>query len=126
MRDAETVLGIIHERGSRQLPLEDLYRQLYNPHLYLRAYGEIYANHGAMTPGILRESTADGMSVEFIQSIIADIRYERFKWTPARRVYIPKANGRKRPLGIPTWSGQVAPRGCIRLLWTPTTTRSSP
>jgi hypothetical protein len=42
MRSAEQVLGIIQERGKRGLPLEDLYRQLYNPHLYLKAYGKIY------------------------------------------------------------------------------------
>ncbi len=42
MRSAEHVLGIIQERGKRGLPLEDLYRQLYNPNLYLKAYGKIY------------------------------------------------------------------------------------
>ena len=36
MRNAETVLGIIHDRGKRGLILEDLYRQLFNPDLYLR------------------------------------------------------------------------------------------
>ena len=39
-RDAETVLGIIHERGKRGLPLEDVYRQLFNPDLFLKAYGK--------------------------------------------------------------------------------------
>ncbi len=33
MRNAETVLGIIHNRGRRGLPLEDIYRQLFNPAL---------------------------------------------------------------------------------------------
>lgn len=33
MRDAVTVLSIIQERGKQGLPLEDLYRQLYNPGL---------------------------------------------------------------------------------------------
>ena len=51
MRNAETVLGIIHERGQRGLPLEDVYRQLFNPDLFLKAYGKIYRNTGAMTPG---------------------------------------------------------------------------
>ena len=44
MRDADTILTIIRERGSRGLPLEDVSRQLYNPALYLRAYGRIYRN----------------------------------------------------------------------------------
>src|SRR4029453_2175432 len=39
MGNAETILGIIHARGRQGLPLEDVYRQLYNPQLYLHAYG---------------------------------------------------------------------------------------
>ncbi|MBI3950810.1 MAG: hypothetical protein HY314_10200 [Acidobacteria bacterium] len=56
MRDAETILGIIRERGRGKLPLEDIYRQLYNRHLYLRAYRRLYRNHGAMTPTMLNWS----------------------------------------------------------------------
>ena len=52
MRDAEHILGIIRERGKRGLPLEDIYRQLYNPTLYLMAYARLYSNEGAMTRGI--------------------------------------------------------------------------
>ena len=62
MRNAETVLGIIRERGKRGLPLEGIYRQLYNPNLYLRAYARLYANKGAMTSGATEE-TVDGMSM---------------------------------------------------------------
>ena len=51
MRDAATVLEIIRERGRRGLPLERVYRCLFNPDLYLLAYGKIYRNAGAMTPG---------------------------------------------------------------------------
>ena len=46
MRDAATVLAIIHERGRQGLPLEDIYRQLYNPSLYIRAYERLRRNHG--------------------------------------------------------------------------------
>ena len=52
MQDAETVLGILRERGRKGLPCEELYRQLFNPQLYLLAYGRIYANQGAMTAGV--------------------------------------------------------------------------
>ena len=45
MQNAETVLSIIRERGQRSLPLKRLYRQLYNPDLYLKAYGKLYAKH---------------------------------------------------------------------------------
>src|SRR5436305_3909771 len=102
MRDAETLLNIIQERGKRGLPLENIYRLLYNPTLYLRAYARLYANDGAMTPGSNGE-TVDGMKLEKIKQLIDDLRHERYRWTPVRRVYIPKRNGRKRPLGIPIW-----------------------
>ena len=67
MRNAETVLGVLRERGKRHWPLERIYRLLYNPELYLLAYGRIYSNKGAMTPGVNGE-TADGMSMEKIES----------------------------------------------------------
>src|SRR3954447_1939087 len=106
MRNAETVLGSIRERGRRRLPLEDSYRQLYNRDLYLRAYGRIYRNDGAMTPGSTPE-TVDAMSPEKIGAIIGLLRQERYRWTPVRRTYIPKKSGKLRPLGIPTWSDKL-------------------
>jgi hypothetical protein len=51
MRTAETILNIIQDRGKRKLPLDDVYRQLYNPAMYLRSYAKLYKNQGAMTPG---------------------------------------------------------------------------
>ena len=69
MQNAETVLGIIRSRGSKGLSLEEVYRQLFNPDLYLRAYGRLYRNAGAMTRGVTAE-TVDGMSEAKIASII--------------------------------------------------------
>jgi retron-type reverse transcriptase len=86
--------------------LEDVYRQLFNPALYLRAYGRIYRNDGAMTPGTTPE-TVDAMSLKKIDAIIEALRYERYRWTPVRRIEIPKRNGKSRPLGIPTWSDKL-------------------
>ena len=106
MRDADTVLGIIRERGRSGMPLEDIYRQLYNPRLYLRAYDRIRRNDGAMTAGATAE-TADGMTLDKIKGIIEALRCERYHWTPARRVYIPKRNGKVRPLGMPTWTDKL-------------------
>ena len=106
MQDAETVLNVIRERGERELPLENIYRLLYNRNLYLRAYGRIYSNQGATTKGITAE-TVDGMSLAKIDRIIDELRYERFRWTPVRRVNIPKPNGQTRALGIPTWTDKL-------------------
>jgi group II intron reverse transcriptase/maturase len=107
MQKAEALLEIIHERGNKGLPLERLYRHLFNPELYLRAYGKIYRNDGAMTPGSSTE-TVDGMSLKKIQAIIEALRHERYRWTPVRRTYIDKKNSsKKRPLGLPTWSDKL-------------------
>lgn len=106
MRNAEKVLSIIHERGRKNLPVNDMYRQMFNPDLYLRAYSRISKNYGATTKGITEE-TVDGMSMKKIWKIIEKIRYERFKWTPVRRTHIPKSNGKMRPLGIPTWTDKL-------------------
>lgn len=114
MQSAEAVLDIIRKRGERGLPLERLYRQLFNSQLYLMAYGRIYANAGAMTPGVTGE-TADGMSVEKIEAIINALRDERYRWSPVKRVNIPKKNGKTRPLGLPTWSDKLVAE-VVRLL----------
>jgi len=106
MRDAETVLAIVRERGKQGLPLEDVYRMLYNPDLYLRAYGRLYKNQGAMTKGATDE-TVDAMSLAKIEHLIGEVRHERHRWTPVRRVYIPKKKGGQRPLGLPTWEDKL-------------------
>ncbi len=102
MRDAATVL-------------ERLYRQLFNPQLFLMAYGKLYSNKGAMTPGATGE-TVDGMSLAKIGAIIGALRAERYRWQPVKRIYIPKKNGKKkRPLGLPTWSDKLVAE-VVRLL----------
>jgi group II intron reverse transcriptase/maturase len=106
MRTADTILNIIQDRGKRQLPLDDVYRQLYNPDMYLRAYAKLYKNDGALTPGTTGE-TVDGMSLDKIDRVIDAIRHERWKWPPVRRIYVAKPKGGKRPLGMPDWSPKV-------------------
>jgi group II intron reverse transcriptase/maturase len=106
MQNATTILDIIRDRGKWGLPLKRVYPLLYNPALYLRAYAHLYANQGAMTPGATPE-TIDGMSRAKIDRLIDALRHERFRWTPVRRVHIPKKNGKLRPLGLPTWTDKL-------------------
>jgi group II intron reverse transcriptase/maturase len=114
MQDAGTVLDVLRERGRKGLPCDELYRQMFSKSLYLLAYGNIYSNQGAMTPGASDE-TADGMSEAKIEQIIAAMRGERYRFAPVRRVSIPKKNGKLRPLGLPSWSDKLVGE-VVRLL----------
>src|SRR6266849_655802 len=107
MQATDTVLGLIRERGRKGLPMERVMHQMYNVNLYLTAYGKLYKNQGAMTPGVTGE-TPDGMSLAKIDTIITTIRDGTFRWKPARRVLIPKKDGRMRPLGLP-----ICPSYCL-------------
>ena len=78
MQTTDTVLAIHQERGVRGLPLERVYQHLFDPELFLRAYGKIYRNAGAMTKGSTEE-TVDGMSLQKIHDIIALLRQETIR-----------------------------------------------
>ena len=106
MRTAQTVLTVIQERGKQHKPIERVYKLLFNRDLYLNAYAKLYPNNGAMTKGVTEE-TVDGMSIQKIDRMIELLREEKYQWKPARREYIPKKNGKKRPLGIPTWGDKL-------------------
>ncbi|HEL1549730.1 TPA: reverse transcriptase [Streptococcus suis] len=106
MRTAKTILTVIHERGKQDKPLERVYKLLFNREFYLIAYAKLYPNNGAMTKGVTEE-TIDGMSIQKIDMIIEQLRQETYYWRPARREYIPKKNGKHRPLGIPVWSDKL-------------------
>jgi len=106
MQNADALLDIYQQRGAKGLPLERVYRHLFDPKLFLRAYGKIYRNYGATTRGATGE-TVDGMSLNKVQVIIDLLRQERYHWTPVRRLEIPKPKGGTRPLGIPIWSDKL-------------------
>src|SRR5260370_23367588 len=114
MRKTHTILELLRERGKKSLPLERVYRLLYNPDLLLTAYGRISRNQGAMTKGTTEE-TADGMTMDKINEIIDDLRHERYQFRPARRLYVPKKNGTQRALGVQSWSDKLR-QEAIRLL----------
>lgn len=110
----ERTLAVYRERGKEGKALRRVYRELFNPELYEKAYAKIYANPGATTKGS-EEDTLDGMSKERIEKIIEKVKKEQYRWRPVRRTYIPKGNGEKRPLGIPTGDDKLL-QSAIRIL----------
>jgi len=83
-----------------------LYRYMLRPDLYYIAYQNLYTNKGASTEGV-DSDTADGFGKEKIQKIINALSDETYYPKPVRRTYIAKANGKMRPLGIPTFTDKL-------------------
>lgn len=94
--EAQKYLEIVRKRGKAHLKLERVYYNIAtNEDLYLRAYANLYANNGAMTPGTHPDDTVDGMSVERIRNLMDTLKKREYRWMPVRRVYIEKKNSSK-------------------------------
>jgi group II intron reverse transcriptase/maturase len=107
MLTAPKYLNIVSRRGEEDKPLERVYRLIRQPEVLQMAYMNLYANQGAMTVGTDPQDTIDGMSLKRIDDLAEELRNGTFKWKPVRRVYIKKANGQLRPLGIPGWKDKM-------------------
>ena len=107
MRNPINVLNSLNSHSQNQhYAYERIYRLLYNPEMYYLAYQNIYAKQGNMTKGV-DNKTIDEMSIKRIDSLIKKLRDESYQPKSARRVYIPKKNGKKRPLGIPSFDDKL-------------------
>lgn len=115
MLSAQKYIEIVRSRGERKLPLNRVYRMIRHRDLFLAAYGKLYANRGATTPGVNPEDTVDGMSLERIDRIIGQLEAGAYQWTPVKRAYIDKKRGGKRPLGLPGWNDKLL-QEVIRLI----------
>ena len=107
MANNQNYLDIVHKLSRKGYALRDVYRNIRSRDLFLMAYGRLYAHAGAMTPGIDIEDTIDGMSLQRIDAIIEKLQSGSYEWKPVRRVYIQKSNGKKRPLGVTSWSDKL-------------------
>ena len=74
--------------------------------MFLLAYNNIQSKPGNMTAGS-DGNTIDGMSLKRIEKLIGALKNESYQPNPARRTYIPKKNGKLRPLGIPSFDDKL-------------------
>lgn len=84
----------------------NLYKLICSKDLLIQSYMKIRSNSGGMTPGI-DNKTFDGIDDKFFDELAYELDTEKFKFTPVKRVYIPKKNGKTRPLGIPTFKDKI-------------------
>lgn len=116
MRNPKVVLNSLTSKAQNEsYVFERLYRNLYNTEFYLEAYAKLYPNKGSNTKGI-NNNTIDGMSLERIERLIEKLKEQTYQPKPARRTYIPKKNGKTRPLGIPTFEDKVVQEVVRRIL----------
>lgn len=115
MEKSERVLKALSDHSqSSDYKYERLYRYLFSEEMFAVAYQRIYAKQGNMTPGT-DGKTIDEMSLERIERLIVSLKDESYQPHPARRLYIPKKNGKKRPLGIPSFEDKLV-QEVVRLL----------
>jgi group II intron reverse transcriptase/maturase len=104
-------LGDYSKEGKQ---INGLFRLMENELLWFEAYARIYANKGALTKGV-NNNTLDGFSTERVAALRAQLRSGTYRPKPTRRVFIPKANGKKRPLGLPTGDDKLV-QEVVRIL----------
>ena len=107
MRNPQLILDVLcsHSKVSNY-KFERLYRILFNEEMYYAAYERLKVKQGNMSPGTDGD-TMDGMSLGKITRLIDSLKDETYSPNPARRTYIPKKNGKLRPLGIPSWNDKL-------------------
>ncbi|PFN17791.1 reverse transcriptase domain-containing protein [Bacillus cereus] len=104
-----------------------LYRNLYNPDFFLLAYNNLSKNDGALTMGVDQRSI-DGFSMEEVEQLIEVLKNKSYQPYPSKRVYIPKKNGKKRPLGIPSFCDKLVQeviRMILEVIYEPNFSNSS-
>ncbi|MFS0987436.1 reverse transcriptase domain-containing protein [Enterococcus durans] len=115
MRNPEIILNnLIANSKKSEYRFQRLYRNLFNEEFFLIAYGKLAPNSGNLTEGISKE-TIDGFKLEKITKLIEDLKNERYQPKPVKRIYIPKKNGKQRPLGIPTFEDKLV-QEVVRML----------
>ena len=107
-------------KRSRNRRFHALYDRIFRPDVLWRAWCEVRRNGGAASvDGVTIEDVERQGEMMFLHSVWADLKAGRYRPKPVLRVYIPKPDGRLRPLGIPTVRDRVVQQAC-RIVVEPT------
>ncbi|MFK7983591.1 MAG: reverse transcriptase domain-containing protein [Saprospiraceae bacterium] len=117
MKLEERLVTLSKLNANTKFENKQLYRMLYSRDFFIYAYEKLKTNKGAMTSGIHPNSNVDGMSIHTIDQLITKLKDESYQPNSARRTYIPKANGKSRPLGIPCFEDKLVQK-CVEVILT--------
>src|SRR5215210_4761035 len=92
-----------------------LWELLVSPEWLATAWEQIRNNRGSQTAGV-DNMTAVDVDLDLINKLAEELKTGTYRPTPVRRVHIPKANGKTRPLGIPTLKDRIVQQGLKMLL----------
>lgn len=107
----------LHELAKRTLkPIrKPLWKLLRNPEWLAQAWEQIRRNQGSQTAGV-DHTTAIDVDLNLIHQLAEELKTGSYRPQPVRRVYIPKANGKTRPLGIPAIKDRIVQQAVKMLL----------
>jgi len=115
LNSEQVISGLSKQAKDKDYRFDRIYRNFYIPDMYIKAYANIYSNKGSSTKGT-DGTTADRFSEERIQKLIDSLKDESYQPGAVRRTYIPKKNGKLRPLGIPNFDDRLVQEVCRMVL----------
>ncbi len=100
-------------KRSRNRRFHALYDRIFRPDVLWRAWEEVRRNGGsAGIDGVTIEDVEREGVEQFLGKIEQDLKAKRYRPQAVLRVYIPKSDGRQRPLGIPAVRDRVVQQAC--------------
>ena len=100
-------------KKDKQRRFHALYDRIFRLDILWRAWKEVRENKGsAGIDGITFEMIEEYGVEEYLLDIQEDLKNKKYRPKPVKRVYIPKPDGKQRPLGIPTIRDRIVQQAC--------------